>query len=76
MLRTRSAPDSATSRIRPSGPREHLAAGPDLGGAGRGVRVGERDARHAVLDRLLRSSGTWLRAGGQPDDLERVRARA
>ena len=53
LLSTRSAPDSATSRTRPSGPASTSPPVQFLGGAGGGVGVGERDPGDAALDRLL-----------------------
>ena len=71
--RSRSArgrrPDSATSRTRPSGPGEHLAVGPRLGGARGGVGVAERDPPDAVLARL-RDQRLPGALGGQADELE------
>ena len=72
LLSTRSAPDSATSRIRPFGAGEHFAAASTLGGARGRVLVGERDPRHAVLDRLLDERDV-VAPGGEADDLERLR---
>ena len=53
---------------------EHLPAPASRGLLG-GVRVGERDRRHAVLARLL-DRRLPARAGGQADDLQLRRARA
>ena len=70
-LSTRSAPDSATSRTRPSGPASTSPLGPRLGGARGGVGVGERDPRHAVGARL-RDQRLVGALGGQADELERL----
>ena len=68
-LRTRSAPDSSTSRTSPSAPIEHLAVGPRLGGARAGVGVGERDAVDAERARLL-DQRVGRALGAQADELE------
>ena len=75
LLSTRSAPDSATSRTRPSGPASTSPPVHVLGGAGGGVGVGERDPGDAVLDRLL-DEREMVAPGGQADDLELRPARA
>ena len=51
---------------------QHLAVRPRLRRARRGVRVGQRDAPHAVLARLG-DEGLVGALGGQADELERAR---
>ncbi len=72
-LRTRSAPDSATSSHQALGPGEHLAVGPRLGRPRGGVGVGQRDPAHAVRARL-RDERLVRGARGQADELEARRA--
>ena len=74
-LSTRSAPRLGDEADQALGAAQDLALRPLLGGAGGGVRVAERDPRHAVLGGL-RDQRVWPRAGGQPDDLEGVPGRA
>ena len=68
-LRTRSAPDSATSRASPSGP---LRTSVVLGGARGRVGVGQREPLHAVLAGE-RQQRVRPAVGAQPDQLEGLR---
>ena len=56
------------------GAGQHLALGPRLGGARRGVAVAERDPGHAVLPGELDEPLVGA-LGGQPDELELLAAR-
>ena len=55
----------------PLGPGQHLAVGPGLGGAGRGIGIAESDPLHAVPAREV-DQGVVRALGRQPDELELV----
>ena len=71
---TRSHSHSVISRTTPSGPAQHVSAGPCLARPGGGVGIGDRDLADAVAAGLLEQRLPRAR-GAQRDDRELRRAR-